>query len=44
MTHGDGKPFHGRSGEKIAHKLQPGDDPTVIAKRLTLQIHREYAG
>ena len=44
MTHGDGKPFHGRSGEKIAHKLQPGDDPTVIAKRLTLQIHRASRG
>jgi hypothetical protein len=44
MTYGDGKPFRGRSGEKITHKLNPGDDPTVIAKRLTLQIHRASRG
>ena len=23
MTYGDGKPFLGRSGERITHKLQP---------------------
>ena len=40
MTHGDGRPFIGRSGERITQKLQRGDDPTVIAKRLTLRIHR----
>lgn len=44
MTYGDGKPFHGRGGEKITHRLQAGDDPTVIAKRLTLQIHRASRG
>jgi hypothetical protein len=40
MTDRDGMPFHGRSGEKITHKLQTGDEPAIIAKRLTLQIHR----
>ena len=44
MTHGDGKPFLGRSGERITQKLQRGDDPSVIAKRLTLQIHRSRRG
>ena len=24
MTYGDGKPFHGKSGEKITHRLQAG--------------------
>ena len=38
ITYGDGKPFHGRSGEKITLRLQAGDDPTVIAKRLPMQI------
>ena len=44
MTYGDGKSFIGRSGEKITHKLQPDDDPRVIAKRLTLRIHRASRG
>jgi hypothetical protein len=44
MTYGDGKPFHGRSCEKITHRLQAGDDVTVIAKRLTIQIHRASRG
>ena len=44
MTYGDGKPFHGKSGEKITHRLQAGDDITVIAKRLTMQIHRGSRG
>ena len=25
MTDGDGKPFRGRSGEKVTHKLQAGE-------------------
>ena len=41
MTYGDAKPFHGRSGERITPKLQY---PTVIAKRLTMQIHRASRG
>ena len=44
MTHGDGRPFIGRSGERITQKLQRDDDPTVIAKRLTLQIYRSRRG
>jgi hypothetical protein len=40
MTYGDGKPFHGRSCEKITHRLQAGDDVTVIAKRLTTDPSR----
>ena len=44
MTHGDGRPFIGRSGETITQKLQRGDDPSVIAKRLTLRIHRSSYG
>ena len=44
MTYGDGTPFLGRSGERITQKLQRDDDPTVIAKRLTLRIHRASRG
>ena len=44
MTHGDGRPFIGRSGERIEQKLQRDDDPTLIAKRLTLRIHRSSYG
>jgi hypothetical protein len=44
MTYGDGKPFHGRSGEKITHKLQRGDDPTVIAKRFDAADPSRIAG
>jgi hypothetical protein len=44
MTYGDGKPFLGRSGDRIRHKLLRDDDPTVIAKRLTLRIHRSSYG
>ena len=44
MTYGDGRPYHGKSGEKITHRLQADDDPTVIGKRLTMQIHRASRG
>jgi hypothetical protein len=40
MTDGDGKGFRGRSGERVTHKLQPGEEPDVIAQRLTRQIYR----
>jgi hypothetical protein len=43
MTYGEGKPFHDRSGEKITHRLsKPG--MIIIAKRLTIQIHRVSRG
>ena len=44
MTDGAGTPVRGRSGEGITHKLQAGEDPTVIAKRLTLKIHEMVRG
>jgi len=30
-------PFHGRSGEKITHKVRAEDDADRIARRLTMQ-------
>ena len=44
ITYGDGKPFHGRSGEKITLRLQAGDDPTVIAKRLRCRFNVRRGG
>jgi hypothetical protein len=45
MTDGDGKPVRRRySGEVYQQKLQEGDDPVVIAKRLTLAIWRSNTG
>ena len=44
MTDGDGKPFRGRTGDLVTHRLQPGEDPTIIAKRLTLSIYRTVRG
>jgi hypothetical protein len=41
MTDGDGRPVRRRySGEVYRHDLVAGDDPDVIAKRLTLAIWR----
>ena len=45
MTDGDGKPVRRRySGDLYKHKLAEGDDPVVIAKRLTLSIWRSNTG
>jgi hypothetical protein len=45
MTDGDGKPVRRRySGEVYKQKLAEGDDPSVIAKRLTLSIWRSNTG
>ena len=44
MTDGAGTPVRGRSGEGITHKLQAGEDPTMIAKRLTMKIYRMVRG
>src|SRR5258707_14027040 len=44
MTYGDGQTCDGKSVEKITHRLQAGDEPTVIANRLTMQIHRASRG
>jgi hypothetical protein len=45
MTDGDGKPVRRLySGEIYKHKLEKGDDPDVIAKRLTMSIYRSNAG
>jgi len=45
MTDGDGKPVRRRySGELYKHKPADGDDPTVIAKRLTLAIWHSNTG
>jgi hypothetical protein len=37
------KPFRGRSGDRVRHKLQPGEYPTVIAG-LTLKIYTTVRG
>jgi hypothetical protein len=45
MTDIDGKPVRRRySGEVSRHRLAEGDDPVVIAKRLTLAIWRSNTG
>jgi hypothetical protein len=44
MTDGEGAAVRGRAGEKITHKMRPGDDAGTIARRLTLQIHRMARG
>jgi hypothetical protein len=33
-----------QSGETYTHKMQPGEDAEVIAKRLTLEIYRMLRG
>jgi hypothetical protein len=41
MTDGEEKPFRGKRGERVTHRLQAGEDPTIIAKkRLTMKIIR----
>ncbi len=44
MTDGNGEAIRTRYGEKTTHKLQAGEEPDVIAKRLTLQIYRRIRG
>jgi hypothetical protein len=45
MTDSEGKPVRRRySGEVYRHNLVAGDDPDVIAKRLTLAIWRSSIG
>ena len=44
MTDGEGAPFRGTSGDRISHRLQSDEDPTVIAKRLTMRIYRMVRG
>ncbi|WP_027578396.1 hypothetical protein [Bradyrhizobium sp. Ai1a-2] len=44
MTDGTGEPVRNRYGEKTTHKLQAGEAPDVIAKRLTLKIYRRIRG
>ncbi len=40
MTDGESTPVRGRSGERVTHWLWAGEDPTLIAKRLTMKIYR----
>jgi len=44
MTDGNGAAVHSRGGDKFTHKLQPSENPDVIAKRLTVKIHRMASG
>jgi hypothetical protein len=44
MTDSEGKPFRGRGGDRVMHKLQTGEDPTMIAKQLTMKIHTTVRG
>ena len=44
MTDGEGTPARSRSGERITHKLEAGEDAGTIAKRLTLRIYRQVRG
>ena len=39
MTDGDGSPFRSTGGDRITHRLQSGEDLTVVAKRLTMKIY-----
>jgi hypothetical protein len=36
--------LRGRSGERITHKLEAGEDAGTIAKRLTLRIYQQVRG
>jgi hypothetical protein len=38
------KPFRGRSGDRVTHQVQAGENPTVIAKRLTMRIYGMVRG
>jgi hypothetical protein len=44
MTDGEGGPVRGKSGERITHKLEAGEDAAIIAKRLTMKIYRMVWG
>jgi hypothetical protein len=45
MCGSDGVPLRdSMSGAKIVHRLVDGEHPVVIAKRLTLRIHRSERG
>jgi hypothetical protein len=44
MTDGEGTAIRNRTGEKVTHKLKHEEDAGVIARRLTLQIHRMAKG
>jgi hypothetical protein len=45
MTDSKGTPVRDlNSGEKVTHKLAAGDDAAVIARRLTMKIHRMLRG
>ena len=44
MTDGEGKPFRGTSGERVTQKIQAGEDPSIVAKRLTMRIYRMVRG
>jgi hypothetical protein len=41
MTNSEGIPVRGLSGgNKFTHKIEPGEDPRMVASRLTLKIYR----
>ena len=44
MTDSEGKPFRGRSGDQVRHKLQTGEASTMIAKPLTMKIYSMVRG
>ena len=45
MTDSKGVPVRDlNNGERVTHKLQAGEDPTMIAKRLTMKIYRMMRG
>ena len=44
MTDGEGAPFRSTGGDRITHRLQSDEDPTVIARRLTMKIYRMVRG
>jgi hypothetical protein len=37
-------PYRGQFGEKTTPRLQAGEDPTLIARRLTMGIQRTLRG
>jgi hypothetical protein len=44
MTDADGAPVRSRGGDKFVRKLQPDENPDIVAKRLTVKIHRMASG
>jgi hypothetical protein len=44
MTDAAGKPAEDETGKRYTHKIGPGDDPRLIAARLTRELRKAFRG